>query len=135
MGLMGAAVTNMSRFFDLPTSAAGLTADAKQPGPEAVLEKLVTTFPAVSTEADVIIGFVEMESDQFLVPEQIVVDNELAHYYERTFIGVDSNAAKDLSADITQVGPGSSYLKSKSTRLTARNSEFLYPELADRNTF
>jgi trimethylamine---corrinoid protein Co-methyltransferase len=111
MGLMGAALTKMGRFYDLPTSPAGCTADAKQPGPEAALEKLVTTFSAVSTGAYVILGFGEMESDQLLDLEQIVVDNELVHYCEHIYNGVDSSAAKDLSADIAQVGPGGNYLK------------------------
>jgi len=135
MGLMGAALTQMGRFYGLPTGAAGCTADAKQPGPEAILEKLVTTLPAVCAGADVIVGYGEMESDQLLVLEQIVVDNELAHYCERLFNGVDSSEAKDLYADIVQVGPGGNFLKSKSTRLAARSDEFLYPVLADRHTF
>jgi trimethylamine--corrinoid protein Co-methyltransferase len=135
MGLMGAALTQMGRFYDLPTGAAGCTADAKQPGPEAVLEKLVTTLPAVCAGADIITGYGEMESDQLLVLEQIVVDNELAHYCERLYNGVDSSAAKDLYADIAQVAQGGNYLKAKSTRLAARSDEFLYPALADRHTY
>jgi len=135
MGLMSAALTQMGRFYGLPTGAAGCTADAKQPGPEAILEKLVTTIPAVCAGADVITGLGEMESDQLLVLEQIVVDNELAHYCERLVNGVDSSESKDLYADIAQVGPGGNYLKSRSTRLAARSGEFLYPALADRHTF
>ncbi len=135
MGLMSAALTQMGRFYDLPTGSAGCTADAKQPGPEAVLEKLVTTFPAVCAGADIITGIGEIEGDQLLVLEQIVVDNELAHYCERLFNGVDSSEAKDLYADIAQVGPGGNFLKSKSTRLAARSDEFLYPALADRHTY
>jgi len=135
MGLMAAALTQMGRFYDLPTGAAGCTADARQPGPEAILEKLVTTLPPACAGADIITGYGEMESDQLLVLEQIVVDNELAHTCERLSRGVDSSPAKDLYADIAQVGPGGNYLKSKSTRLAARSEEFFYPALADRHTF
>jgi trimethylamine---corrinoid protein Co-methyltransferase len=135
MGLMGAALTQMGHFYALPTGAAGCTADAKQPGAEAVLEKLVTTIPAVCAGADIITGYGEMESDQLLVLEQIVVDNELAHYCDRLYNGVDASASKDLYADIAQVAQGGNYLKSRSTRLAARSDEFLYPALADRHTF
>ena len=41
MGLMSAAIYEMGRFYDLPASSAGSTADARQPGPDVVLEKLI----------------------------------------------------------------------------------------------
>jgi trimethylamine--corrinoid protein Co-methyltransferase len=135
MGVMAAALTQMGRFYSLPVSSAGCTADAKQPGPEAVLEKMMTTLPPVCAGADIIIGFGEIESDQLLVLEQIVVDNELAHFCERVFSGVDSNPSKDLYDDIAQVGPGGNYLKSRHTRLIARSNEFYYPTLIDRHNY
>jgi len=135
MGLMAAALTQMGRYYSLPVSSAGCTADANQPGPEAVLEKMITTLPPVCAGADIIIGFGEIESDQLLVLEQIVVDNELAHFCERMFSGVDSNPTKDLYDDITQIGHGGNYLKSRHTREIARSDEFFYPNLIDRHNY
>ena len=134
MGVMAAALVQMGRFYSLPVSSAGCTADAKQPGPEAILEKMMTTLPPVCAGADIIIGFGEIESDQLLVLEQIVIDNELAHFCERIFSGVDSSPAKDLFDDIAQVGPGGNFLKSRHTRQIARSDEFFYPNLIDRHT-
>ncbi len=136
MGLMAAALTQMGHFYDLPTSSAGCTSDAKQPGPEAVLEKMMTTLPPVCAGADIIVGFGEIESDQVLVLEQLIVDNELAHFCERMccrYSGPDG--VKDLYQDILQVGPGGNFLKSRSTRLAARSDEFFYPGLTDRHTY
>jgi trimethylamine--corrinoid protein Co-methyltransferase len=135
MGLMAAAMTQMGRFYNLPTSSAGCTSDAKQPGPEAVLEKFITTLPPVTAGADIIVGLGEIESDQLLVLEQLVMDNELAHDCERMFNGIDSGAGKDLFADIQQVGPGGNFLKSRNTRAAARSGEFYYPDLIDRHTY
>ena len=135
MGLMAAALTQMGRFYGLPTSSAGCTSDAKQPGPEAILEKMMTTLPPVCAQADIIIGLGEVESDQLLVLEQLVVDNELAHFCERIYAGVDTASGKDLSQDITQVGPGGNFLKSRNTRLAARSAEFFYPSLIDRHPY
>ena len=135
MGLMAAALVQMGRFYNLPVSSAGCTADAKQPGPEAVLEKMMTTLPPVCAGADIIIGLGEIESDQVLVLEQIVVDNELAHFCERIQSGVDASPAKFLYEDILQVGPGGNYLKSRRTRQIARSDEFYYPNLTDRHTY
>lgn len=134
MGLMAAGLIQMGHFYHLPSSSAGCTADAKQPGPEAVLEKMMTTLPPVCTGADLIVGFGEIESDQLLILEQIVVDNELAHFCERMLSGVDTNPAKGLYEDILQVGPGGNFLKSRNTRQNARSSEFFYPALTDRHT-
>jgi trimethylamine---corrinoid protein Co-methyltransferase len=134
MGLMAAALTQMGRYYGLPTGSAGCTADAKQPGPEAVIEKLITALPPVCAGADIIIGMGEIESDQLLVLEQLVIDNELAHFCERLVQGVDASPQKELFEDIAQTGPGGNYLKLKSTRLAARSDEFFYPLLFDRNT-
>jgi trimethylamine---corrinoid protein Co-methyltransferase len=135
MGLMAAALTQMGRYYNLPVSSAGCTSDAKQPGSEAILEKMMTTLPPVFAGADIIVGFGEIESDQVLLMEQIVVDNELAHFCERIYSGVDSSSPKDLYDDIVHVGPGGNFLKSRHTREIARSNEFYYPNLIDRHTF
>jgi trimethylamine:corrinoid methyltransferase-like protein len=70
-----------------------------------------------------------------LVLEQLVVDNELAHFCERIVTGVDCSEEKDLVRDILQVGPGGNFLKSRNTRLAARSSEFFYPTLTDRHPY
>ena len=44
------------------------------------------------------------------------MDNEIAHYCERIFAGVDSGPEKELYEDIAQVGPGGNFLKSRNTR-------------------
>ena len=135
MGLMAAGLTQMGRFYGLPSCSAGCTSDAKQPGPEAILEKILTSMPPVSAGADIIIGLGEIESDQVLVLEQLVVDNELAHFCERLVTGVDSGEGKNLFQDIAQVGPGGNFLKSRNTRLAARSPEFFYPTLTDRHPY
>ena len=134
MGLMSGALTEMGRFYDLPATSAGCTSDAKQPGAEAVLEKVITTIPPVLTGSDIIIGLGEIESDQLLILEQIIVDNEIAHFCERIFQGVDSNKEKTLTDDVIKLGPGGNFLTMKSTRTAARSSEFYMPNLIDRHS-
>ncbi len=135
MGLQSAAMVVMGRYYHLPSASAGCTSDAKQPGAEAILEKLITTVPSVMVGSDIIVGTGEIESDQLLVLEQLVVDNELAHWCERMFQGVDSSAAKDLYQDIAQVGPGGHFLKSRNTRLAARSDEFWLSTLVDHHAY
>jgi trimethylamine---corrinoid protein Co-methyltransferase len=134
MGLMSGALAEMGRFYDLPATSAGCTADAREPGPQAVLEKFVTTVVPVLAGSDVIVGFGEVEGDQLLVLEQIVVDNEIAHLCERLFQGIDSGQEKVLTDDILKVGPGGHFLAQKSTRRLSRTNEFYLADLLDRNT-
>ncbi len=126
MGLQTAALAVMGKYYGFPTGGAGFTSDAKQAGPEAVIEKLITTLPSVLVGTDILVGFGEIESDQLLILEQIVVDNEIAHLCQRLAEGVDCSAEKDLFEDIAHVGPGGHFLGSRSTRTAARGTEFLH---------
>jgi trimethylamine--corrinoid protein Co-methyltransferase len=134
MGLMSAALAEMGRFYALPSTSAGCTADARSPGPEAVLEKMTTSIAPVLSGSDVLVGFGELEGDQLLVLEQIVVDNEIAHVCERLFQGVDSSPDKVLTDDVVAVGPGGHFLGRKSTRRLSRTDEFYLSGLLDRHT-
>jgi trimethylamine--corrinoid protein Co-methyltransferase len=135
MGLQSAALAAMGRFYDLPTSAAGCTSDALQPGPEAILDKFVTTLPVMLARPDLIVGFGEIEGDQNLVLEQVVVDNEIARLCQRLVAGIDTSEAKDLFADVAEVGPGGHFLLAESTRKAARSGEFYISKLIPRYTY
>ncbi len=135
MGLLSAALTEMGRYYNLPSTAAGCTSDARQPGAEAVLEKMITTLPPLMAGADIVVGIGEIEGDQNLVLEQIVVDNEIAHHCQRLVEGVDCRAVKDLFADVAQVGPGGHFLASKNTRQAPRSGEFYITDLLPRHTY
>ncbi len=135
MSLQTAGLAVMGKYYGFPTSGAGFTSDANQAGPEAVIEKLITTLPSVLTGADLLIGYGEIESDQLLVLEQIVMDNEIAHMCQRLAEGVDCAPDKDLFEDIAKIGPGGHYLATKSTRKAARSTEFLTTQLVDHNSY
>ena len=134
MGLMSAALVEMGRFYGLPATSAGCTSDAREAGPDAVLEKVITTIAPVLAGSDIIVGFGEVESDQLLILEQIVVDNEIAHFCERVFQGVDVRPEKTLTEDILAIGPGGNFLTRRSTRNLARSGEIYFSSLLDRHT-
>jgi trimethylamine--corrinoid protein Co-methyltransferase len=135
MGIMSAALVTMGRSYGLPSTAAGCTSDAPAPGPEAVLEKLVTMLPPASAGADIVVGLGEIQGDQALVLEQILVDNELARYVERLVEGIGAPADPDFVAEIAEVGPGGHFLASPVTRRAARSREFLTPSLVGRHAY
>jgi len=135
MGLQAAALVTMGRSYGLPSTSAGCSSDAKEPGPEAVMDKLLTTIPPVCAGSDVIVGLGEIEGDQLLILEQLVVDNDLAHLCRRLCEGVDSQTSVDFYQDIVRAGPGGHFLGSRNTRNAAHGSEFYVSPLLDRHTY
>lgn len=135
MGLMSGALTEMGRFYGLPTTSAGCTADSKEPGAQAVLEKLITTLPPLLAGSDIIVGFGEIEGDQLQVLEQYIVDNEIAHHCQRLVEGIDCSEDLALFEDIAKVGPGGHFLTTKAARQAPRSGEFYISKLLDRHTY
>ena len=135
MGLQSAALVTMGRFYNLPATSAGCSSDAKEPGAEAILDKMLTSIPPVCAGSDIIVGTGEIEGDQLLMLEQLVVDNEIGHLCERLYAGVDGSPAKELFEDIARVGPGGHFLGSRNTRKAAHTDEFFMSKLIDRHPY
>lgn len=134
MGIQSAALTTMGRWYSMPTAAAGCVSDAHEAGPEACLEKLLTSIPCAAAGADIIIGYGEIDGDQTLLLEQILVDNEIAHLARRMVQGVDARDGAELLEDVAEVGPGGHFLAQPSSRRAARSGEFYEPALIGRST-
>jgi trimethylamine--corrinoid protein Co-methyltransferase len=132
--LMNSGLAEMGHFYDLPVLKAGLATDAKQPGPQAVMEKIFTLLPSVLSGIDACVGLGTLETSNLLCLEQIVVDHEIARFCQRIRGGVEVSDARDLMADVRAVGPGGHFLEQRSTRVACRSEEFLPAELFDRNT-
>jgi len=133
--MINGALGEMARFYNLPNTQAGCLSDAKQPGAQAVMEKVFGTLPLVLSGVDVINGTGEIDTSQLLVLEQIVVDHEIALMCKRFKDGIDVSDAKDYMEDIMQVGPGGHFLMQPSTVKACRSDEFFQPKLSDRNTY
>jgi trimethylamine--corrinoid protein Co-methyltransferase len=135
MVLMSAARGEMARFYGLPNTQAGCLTDANAPGPQAVMEKLITTLPLVLSGVDYIQGPGALETSGTLCLEQIVVDEEIARLCKRLRDGIDISEEKDLFEDIKAVKPGGHFLMQPSTVTACRSPEFLMPLLSDRNAY
>jgi trimethylamine--corrinoid protein Co-methyltransferase len=135
MALQTGARGEMAQFYGLPNSQQGCLTDAKEPGAQAVMEKMITTLPLVLSGADLIEGTGALDMSAILSLEQIVIDDEIAGLCKRIRDGVDVSDAKDYFEDIEAVGPGGSFLTRKSTMQACRSDEFYAPKLCDRNAF
>jgi trimethylamine--corrinoid protein Co-methyltransferase len=133
--LQGVAMAEMGRRYGLPTTIAGCLTDAKEPGMQAVLEKVLTTLPLTLAGTDVIQGIGLLESSMTLSLEQILIDAEIAGLCQRIRDGIEVSNEKDCYQDILQVGQGGHFLKQPSTRSGFRSSEFYNPSLLDRDSY
>lgn len=133
--LQMAAMGEMGKFYGLPTMSAGCLTDAKAPGMQAVMEKVLTTVPLVLSEIDVVQGIGLIESSMTLSLEQMVVDCEIANLCNRMKAGIDTGDDKDYFEDIKTVGPGGHFLKQKNTRAAFRSDQFYHAMLSDRNSY
>ncbi|HEY5914872.1 MAG TPA: trimethylamine methyltransferase family protein [Verrucomicrobiae bacterium] len=133
--LLNTGLGEMARFYHLPNTQAGCLTDAQEPGPQALLEKMITTLPLVLSGVDVINGIGEMATSQLLVQEQILVDHELACFCKRLKDGVEISDHQDFFDDIARVGPGAHYLMEENTAKACRSSQFFHPQLVERSTY
>ena len=135
MVLQTAARGEMARYYGLPNEQAGCLTEAKVPGNQAVMEKVITTLPLVLGGTDLVQGPGALETSNTLCLEQVVVDEEIALMCKRLRDGIDLSAEKDLQEDIKRVGPGGHFLGEESTLAACRSDEFLEPRLVDRNSY
>jgi len=133
--LINGALGEMARFYRLPNTQAGCLTEAQAPGPQAVLEKMITTLPLVLSGVDVVNGIGEIATSQVLVQEQILIDHELACLCKRMKDGIEVSEAQDFFEDLARVGPGGHFLMEENTVLACRSKQFYQPQLLDRNTY
>jgi trimethylamine--corrinoid protein Co-methyltransferase len=135
MVLQAGATGEMAKFYGLPNEQSGCLTDAKEHGPQAVMEKMLTTLPLVLSGADLIQGPGALDTSNMISLEQIVVDDEIARMCQRLKDGIDTAPEKNYFEDILTVEPGGHFLGQRNTRNATRSSEFVTPALVDRHSF
>ncbi len=129
------AMGEIGKYYGLPTMVAGCLTDAKTPGTQAVMEKVLTTLPLVLAEVDVIQGIGLIESSMTLSFEQMIIDSEIANLCRRMKEGIEVSEGMDYFEDIKAVGQGGHFLKQKNTRAAFRTDQFSQAELCDRDSY
>jgi trimethylamine--corrinoid protein Co-methyltransferase len=125
----------MADYYGLPSIIAGCISDAKVPGIQTAIEKMLTSLPLAMLGTDVIQGMGMLESSMTLSLEQLVIDAEIAELNTRMRAGIDVSPEKNLFEDVKAVGPGGHFLKQKSTRKLFKSDEFYNSPMLDRGTY
>lgn len=133
--LLGAGQAQMMRFYKLPTGVpAGMT-DSKIPDNQSGVEKAITVLMAAMSGPDFIYESIGMTSSLLGCSlEAALIDDEMISNIRRTMRGIEvtpDNLSVEVIAEAAR-GPGH-YLSAPQT-LALMESEYLYPDLADRDS-
>ncbi|MEW6225076.1 MAG: trimethylamine methyltransferase family protein [Chloroflexota bacterium] len=134
--LLGAATTEMGRFYGLPVTASNGGTDHFVAGVQAAYERTLNwVLPALSWP-DILIGPGSLGGASTLCLEQLVIDVEVyrACRHLRRGIG-DGVGEADVVAAVDEVGPMGDFLAREATRDAVRAGEFFLPGLGWHGSF
>jgi trimethylamine--corrinoid protein Co-methyltransferase len=131
--LLAAAAVQMGNFYDLPTSVGAGMSDSKLPDAQAGFEKALTTALAGHAGANYIGEAAGMQASLMGCSfEALVIDNDMLGAVQRTIRGIEVND-ETLSYDlIAQTVSGAGHFLGSDQTLAIMESEYLYPDVADR---
>jgi len=133
MGIMNAASTQLSRFYNLPNYTTAGVNESKIPDIQSGYESMASTLMCALAGGNFIheaAGIIE--SGLAISYEQYVIDNDIIGMCMRAVKGIEVNE-ETLAVDIiNEVGPAGSYLTHEHTVMNMHR-EFFYPVSTDRS--
>jgi trimethylamine--corrinoid protein Co-methyltransferase len=132
-GISSAIATELAHYYNMP-SCVGVSATAKQPGDQAVLEYYTGLAGPLLAGADLMCGVGLLEDSSCLHYEQIVIDNEIVGAISRLIRGEWADEVTMALDIIEKVGPGKNFLAQRHTLAHMRDELFM-PELIDRRSY
>jgi trimethylamine--corrinoid protein Co-methyltransferase len=134
--LLSAACVQMGQFYDLPVGAPAGMSDAKLPDTQAGYEKGMTNLLAAQAGGNLIYESAGMHASLLgCCFESFVIDNDMLGAILRTVRGIevtDQSLSIDAMREVCIGGPG--HFLGHAQTLELMQSEYLYPEVADRSS-
>jgi len=134
-GLLGAAATEMARYYGLPAESTGFATDCHIPDIQAGYERALNGALSILAWPDILVGPGLLGGSMVLSFEQLLIDVEVFRMCKRAHRGIDSSAEKWLGEVIERVGPGGNFLAERSTAQAVRAGEWYIPQLGMHDTF
>ena len=134
-GLQNAACAEMAHYYGLPSFASGLASDAKEPGMQAALEKIVSGITPWLSGTDILGGVGLVETCQCLYFEQLIIDEEFFGFINRIKQGIHGGKSYLLDDVIADIGAGGHYLSHATTKKLLRQGEHYIPKLVSRDPY
>ncbi len=134
--LLGAATTEMGRFYGLPVVASNGGTDHYVTGVQAAYERTLNWALPVLTWPDIMIGPGSLGGASTLCLEQMVIDVEVYRMCRRLHTGIGAGGGEtDVVEALDDVGPLGDFLGRTQTRDAVRGGEWFLPRLGNHATF
>jgi trimethylamine--corrinoid protein Co-methyltransferase len=134
--LLGAATTEMGRFYGLPVVSSNGGTDHFVTGVQAAYERTINWGLPVLSWPDILIGPGSLGGASTLCLEQMVIDVETYRMWRHIRGGIGAGAGEtDVIAALDEVGPMGDFLSRTETRDSVRGGDFFKPRLGYHGTF
>lgn len=133
--LLGAAVTEVARFYQLPVEASVGGSDQHVPCIQAGYERALNYALPIMARPDLLVAPGLLGGSTIFSPEQLVIDVEVIRRCKRLCQGIGSSTEKWLGDVIATLGPGGNYLAHHSTRNAVRAGEVYFSKLGLHGTY
>ncbi|HYO42134.1 MAG TPA: trimethylamine methyltransferase family protein [Candidatus Limnocylindrales bacterium] len=134
--LLGAATTEMGRFYGLPVTASTGGTDHFAPGAQAAYERTLNWSLPVLSWPDILIGPGSLGGASTLCLEQMVMDVEVYRMCRRLHEGIGAGTGEtDVLAALEEVGPVGDFLARTQTRDAVRGGEWFMPRIGHHSTY
>jgi trimethylamine--corrinoid protein Co-methyltransferase len=133
--LLGAAVVQMARFYELPVEAAAGSTDAHVPGLQAGYERALNWCLPGLAWPDVLIGPGLLDGSVVFCLEQILVDIEIFARCRRLRRGIGNTPDAWLESSLSAIEPGGNVLHQRSTRDAMRRGEWYLSQVGTHGSY
>lgn len=134
--LLGAATTEMGRFYGLPVTASNGGTDHFVAGIQAAYERTINWLLPVLSWPDILIGPGSLGGASTLCLEAMVIDVEVYRACRRLARGMTPGVGEnDVVAALDEVGPVGDFLSRTATRDAVRGGEWFMPRLGYHGTW
>ncbi len=124
--LLGAAVTELARYYKLPVESSVGGSDQNQPCIYGGYDRAMNYLLPILSQPDLLVAPGLLCGSTVFSPEQLIIDTEIIQRCKRLGAGIGSSAGQWLGEVIRAVGPGGNYLTHRSTRDLIRSQEIYF---------
>ena len=129
-GLLGAACTEMGRYYGLPVEASGFGADSHVPGIQAAYERAMNGLLPALSWPDILVGPGLLGGSMVLSLEQLLLDVEMFRMARRASRGMTPGSAGGwLDDELEGLAPGMHFLDRRATVRAIRGGEWYLSDL------
>lgn len=133
--IMGAAATEMARYYGLPAQTTPGGSDAHISDVQCAYEGGAMALPTALAWPDIVVGPGLLDGSMVSCLEELLIDVEVFRFARQGHRGVVTDDEKWLADSIKEVGPGGNYLFQRSTRTALRSGEWFLSDLGSHESY